>query len=46
MAGTFEGFTELAWQLLADVLPPEPTKRRRGMPHTPFRTVVNTLLDV
>lgn len=46
MAGTVEGFTDLAWKLLAEVLPPEPTKRRRGIPHTPFRTVVHTVLDV
>jgi transposase len=46
MAGTFEGLSDLEWKLFADVLPPEPTKRGRGMPHTLFRTVVNTLLYV
>jgi transposase len=46
MAGTFEGSSHLEWQLFADLLPPQPTKRRRGMPHTPFRKVVNTLLYV
>ncbi|HEX9867238.1 MAG TPA: transposase [Candidatus Tectomicrobia bacterium] len=33
-------------KLCADLLPPEPTKRGRGMPHTPFRQVVKRLLDV
>jgi transposase len=46
VAGTFEGLSDLEWQLFADLFPPEPTQRRRGMPHTPFRQVVNTLLDV
>jgi transposase len=44
VAGTFEGLSDLEWQLFADLFPPEPTTRRRGMPHTPFRQVVNTLL--
>ena len=46
MAGTFEGLTDLEWHLFADLFPPEPVKRGRGMPHTPFRRVVNTLLYV
>jgi transposase len=46
MAGTFEGLSDLEWKLFADLLPSEPTKRGRGMPHTPFRKVVNTLLYV
>ena len=46
MAGTFEGLTDLEWKLFADLLPLEPLKRGRGMPHTPFRQVVNTLLYV
>ena len=44
MAGRFEGLSDLEWRLFVDIMPPEPTKRRRGMPHTPFRQVVNTLL--
>ena len=44
MAGRFEGLSDLEWRLFADIMPPEPTTRGRGMPHTPFRTVVNTLL--
>jgi transposase len=46
MAGTFEGLTDLEWKLFADLFPLEPPKRGRGMPHTPFRKVVNTLLYV
>jgi transposase len=46
MAGTFEGLTDSEWKLFADVFPPEPAKRGRGMPHAPFRQVVNSLLYV
>ena len=46
MAGRFEGLSDLEWHLFTDIFPPEPTERRRGMPHTPFRKVVNTLLYV
>ncbi len=46
MAGTFEGSSDLEWKLFADLFPPEPRKRSRGMPHTPFLKVVNTLLYV
>ena len=46
MAGTFEGLTELEWKLLADIFPPALPNRGRGLPHTPFRNVVNTWLYV
>jgi transposase len=46
MAGTFEGLTDLEWELFADLFPPEPTTRGHGMPHTSFRQVVNTLLSI
>ena len=46
MAGTFEGLSDLEWKLFADLFPPEPMKWSRGMPHTPFRQVVNTLLYI
>jgi transposase len=36
----------LEWKLFADVFPPEPIKRGRGMPHPPFRKIVNTLFYV
>lgn len=43
MAGTFAGVSDLEWKRFADLFPPEPSQRGRGMPHTPFRQVVNTL---
>jgi transposase len=46
MAGTCEGLRDLEWKLCADLLPPEPTKRGRGMPQTSCRQVVNTLLSI
>ena len=44
MAGRFEGVSDLEWRLFADVFPPAPQKRGRGMPHAPFRNILNTLL--
>src|ERR671939_362976 len=46
MAGRFEGVSDLEWRLCEDVFPPAPPKRRRGMPHAPFRKILNTLLYV
>ena len=46
MAGRFEGVSDLEWRLFEDVFPPAPPKRGRGMPHAPFRNVLNTLLYV
>jgi transposase len=46
MAGTFDGLSDLEWKLVAELFPLAPTTRGRGMPHTPFRKVVNTLLYV
>jgi len=47
MAGRFEGLSELEWRLFVDIMmPSEPTKRGRGMPHTPFRKVVKMLLSL
>ncbi len=46
MAGRFEGLSDLEWHLFADIFPPESAPRGRGMPHTPFRKVVNALLYV
>ncbi len=46
MAGRFEGLSDLEWKLFNDIFPPEPEKRERGMPHTPFRYVLNTLLYI
>ena len=36
----------MEWKLFADMFPSEPTTRGRGMPHTPFRKVVNTILYI
>ena len=46
MAGRFEGLSDLEWKLFEDIFPKEPEFRHRGMPHTPFRCVLNTLLYV
>ena len=46
MAGRLEGVSDLEWRLFADVFPPAPQKRGRGMPHAPFRQILNTLLYV
>src|SRR5918911_1787312 len=46
MAGRFEGVSDLEWRLFEDVFPPAPPKRGRGMPHAPFRKVLNTLLYI
>ena len=46
MAGRFEGVSDLEWHLFEDVFPPAPPKRGRGMPHAPFRKLLNTLLYV
>ena len=46
MAGRFEGLSELEWRVCVDSMPPEPTTRGRGMPPTPFRQVVNTVLSL
>jgi len=46
MAGRFDGLSDIEWQLVADIFPPAPPPRSRGMPRTPFRKVVNTFLSV
>ena len=46
MAGRFVGLSDFEWRLFADIVPPAPPKRGRGMPHVPFRKILNTLLDV
>ena len=46
MAGRFAGLSELEWRLCVDIRPPEPTTRGRGMPQTPFRKVVKTVLSL
>jgi transposase len=46
MSGRFEGLSDAEWKLPEDLFPPEPAKRKRGMPHVPFRYVPNTLLYI
>ena len=46
MAGRFEGVSDLEWRLFADILPPAPPQRGRGMPHVSFRQIFTTWLYV
>ena len=46
MAGRFVGLSDLEWRLFEDIFPPVPPKRGRGMPHAPFRQLLNTLLYI
>ncbi len=45
MAGRFEGLSDLEWKLFEDIFP-SPKKRTRGMPHSPFRNVLNSLIYI
>jgi transposase len=44
MAGRFEGLSDLEWKLFEDIFPEESSKRGKGMPHAPYRYVLNSLL--
>jgi len=44
--GKFEGLSEVQWAVLHPLLPPAPVKRGKGMPHTDWRCVLNTILYV
>jgi hypothetical protein len=46
MAGRFEGLSDLEWKLFEAIFPPDPPKRGRGMPPTPLRPVVNSLIYI
>ena len=46
MAGRFEGLNDGQWAVLEHLLPPEPEKRKRGMPHASFRCVLNTIFYI
>ena len=46
MPGRFEGLSDLEWRLFEDLLPQPAEKRGGGMPHVPFRKVLNTQLYV
>ncbi len=41
----YEPLTDLQWQLLEPLFP-KPAKRSRGKPHTPWRSVVNSIFFV
>lgn len=45
MAGRFESLSDLEWKLFEDIFPTS-DKRSRGMPHVPFRYVLNSLLYI
>ncbi len=45
MAGRFEGLNDLEWKLFEDIFPTK-QKRGKGMPHTPFRYVLNSLISI
>jgi len=41
----YEPLTDLQWQLLEPLFP-HPVKRTRGKPHTPWRSVVNSVFYI
>lgn len=45
MAGRFEGLSDLEWKLFEDIFPAQ-KKRNKGMPHSPFRNVLNSLIYI
>ena len=46
MAGRFEGLSDLEWKLFEDIFPKQASKRGKGMPHAPYRHVLNSLLYI
>ncbi len=46
MGGRFEGLSDLEWKLFEDIFPGEPEKRGKGMPHAPYRYILNSLLYI
>lgn len=42
----FTGFKMEEWRLLESFIPPEPIQRRRGMPHTSWKMVLNSIVYV
>ena len=45
-AGRFEGLTDHQWTKIESFFAPESEKRKKGMPHAPFRNVWNTIIFV
>jgi transposase len=46
MSGRFQGMSDAHWDVLQKLLPAEPKKRTRGMPHASFRCVLNSIFYV
>lgn len=46
MVGKFEGLTDVQWDVLKPLMPPDPIKRGKGKPHTPWRKICNTIFWV
>lgn len=46
MPGRFNGLNDGQWAVLEKLLPPEPIKRGKGMPHASFRKVLNSIFYV
>ncbi|NRB06207.1 MAG: transposase [Richelia sp.] len=46
MAAGFKALSNLEWSLFEDIFLKPPEKRERGMPHSSFLSVLNTLLYI
>ncbi|WP_375515922.1 transposase [uncultured Nostoc sp.] len=46
MAGRFNGLSDLEWKLFEDIFPKQASQRGKGMPHAPYRHVLNSLLYI
>ncbi|MBU1345246.1 MAG: transposase [Proteobacteria bacterium] len=46
MPGTFKGLTNVQWEVLKPLLPSEPEKRGKGMPHADWRKIINAIMWV
>ena len=46
MAGRFKGLNDAQWDVLEGLLPPASKKRGQGMPHAPFRLVLNSIFYI
>ncbi len=44
--GRSNGVTDAPWLMVAPLLPADPVQRGKGLPHTPWRAVCNTMLWV
>ena len=45
-AGKFNGISDEQWELLKGLMPEEKEKRGKGMPHAPFRNILNTIFYI